>query len=413
MALDSIRIRLHLRGVRALGVRVDLPERLEVVVEDARRVVRCPERGFKTTKVHDRRDVRLRDLPVSGRPTTLIWRRRRFSCANCGERHVESHPEFVGRMTRRLAAGLVREARHVPVRELARRYGLGWHTVMAVLRARAETVARYRRRRPCRVLLVDETSLRRRHRYVTVIQNGTTGEVLAVVAHRNEAALSRFFIQQGRRWCGRVDVVVTDGSRSYAAAIGWHLSGATHVLDRFHAIRWFAAGLVEVRRRLQREGRPPGTQPAFEPSIFRGRFLQLRRADHLSATQEAALERVLAAHPDLARAWAMLQALHGIYQGADTDTAMEAIGRFTDLYAQDPPLPEFHDVVDTLLRHAPEILAFHTTGRASNGRIEGTNNKLGVLKHIAYGFTNVTNFAARALLLCPPLASSTPPSLAA
>ena len=32
-----------------------------------------------------------------------------------------------------------------------------------------------------------------------------------------------------------------------------HLGHATpHVLDRFHAVRWFASGLVEVRRRLQR-----------------------------------------------------------------------------------------------------------------------------------------------------------------
>ncbi len=28
----------------------------------------------------------------------------------------------------------------------------------------------------------------------------------------------------------------------------------------------------------------------------------------------------------------------------------------------------------------PEILAFRRTGRISNGRLEGTNNKLGVLK---------------------------------
>ena len=48
-----------------------------------------------------------------------------------------------------------------------------------------------------------------------------------------------------------------------------------------------------------------------------------------------------------------------------------------------------------------EIFAFHDADRATSGRIEGTNNKIGVLKRIAYGFINVTNFAARALLLTP------------
>ncbi len=59
-------------------------------------------------------------------------------------------------------------------------------------------------------------------------------------------------------------------------------------------------------------------------------------------------------------------------------------------------------MVNTLLKWAPEILAFHKTGRVSNGRLEGRNNKLGVLKRTAYGFVSVANFAARAILISPP-----------
>ena len=46
-----------------------------------------------------------------------------------------------------------------------------------------------------------------------------------------------------------------------------------------------------------------------------------------------------------------------------------------------------------------EILAWHSAGRPSNGRIEGTNNLLQVLRRVAHGFTNPTNFAARGLLV--------------
>jgi hypothetical protein len=42
----------------------------------------------------------------------------------------------------------------------------------------SDRVARQRRSRRFRVLLIDETSLRRRYRYVTVILNGDTGETL-------------------------------------------------------------------------------------------------------------------------------------------------------------------------------------------------------------------------------------------
>jgi transposase len=69
------------------------------------------------------------------------------------------------------------------------------------------------------------------------------------------------------------------------------------------------------------------------------------------------------------------------------------------------PVPEFKAVLKVLTKWLPEILAFHREGRITNGRLEGQNNKLGVLKRIAYGFVNADNFGARALLWCPPVPS--------
>ncbi|MPZ54386.1 MAG: hypothetical protein GEU79_16945 [Acidimicrobiia bacterium] len=60
----------------------------ESVVEaaDVRRVVRCPHCGFKTFRVHDRRQLRVVDPPRGAVPSPLMWIRRRFSCGECGER---------------------------------------------------------------------------------------------------------------------------------------------------------------------------------------------------------------------------------------------------------------------------------------------------------------------------------------
>ncbi|WP_419917651.1 hypothetical protein [Candidatus Poriferisocius sp.] len=66
----------------------------------------------------------------------------------------------------------------------ARCHKLSWHLVMGVLSAWAGLVADRHRRQTCRVLLVDETSMRKRHRYVTVLVNGDTGQTLAPVPHR-------------------------------------------------------------------------------------------------------------------------------------------------------------------------------------------------------------------------------------
>jgi transposase len=403
LAPDSMRVRLHLYRIRVVEVVIDLPERLDVVIRDLRSVVRCPFCGFKTTKVHDTRRVKLRDVPRGAQKVTLIWLRRRFECDDCGERHTETHPAIEGKMTTRLGRAIVTDARHLSITEIGRRYGLAWHTVMTLVKSWSQRLKDHRRKKRCRVLLVDETSLRRRHRYVTVVSNAETGEVLGVVRHRDFRALSTFLASQGQRWCRQVEVVVTDGSVSYRAAIERHLGHATHVVDRFHVVRWFAQGLIEVRRRVQRIDEE-GKSPVFSPVIFRTRYLQLARAEHLSSEQFARLSAALTEDPELWLAWKLLQQLYEIYDAEDEVEAAERVEEFVHAWSA-TEIPEFRSVLKALAKWLPEILAFHRCGRVTNGRLEGQNNKLGVLKRIAYGFVNADNFAARALLWCPPVTS--------
>ena len=132
---DVMSVRLHLSGVRVRGVLVDSVDRLEVEVESTREWSRCRHCGFRCYRVWDRRPKRVRDLEVSGRRTTLVWRRRRFWCGNCGERHLEDHDQFRAGLTRRLARRLVRDARVMSIRAVARHHGVGWHRIMGLVRA--------------------------------------------------------------------------------------------------------------------------------------------------------------------------------------------------------------------------------------------------------------------------------------
>ena len=114
---------------------------------------------------------------------------------------------------------------------------MGWHrNILRLVRAHSERVAQRRRARRCRVLLVDETSIRRRHRYVTVVACGESNKVLAMIPGRTKGSLTRFFRDQGPDWCRGVEIVVSDGSRSYQAAIAQYLPTARHVLDRFYVV---------------------------------------------------------------------------------------------------------------------------------------------------------------------------------
>ena len=396
MNRDVMSVRLWLPRIEVVEVVVDAPERLVVRVRSSVRRPKCAGCGTPSSRTHDRRDREVRDLEVSGRPVVLVFEQRRLVCEPCGARFAEKHPAFEGRVTARLARRLVADARAMTVNAAARRHKVDWRMVNALVVAWAGLVAARRRRRLCRVLLVDETSIRKRRRYVTVLVNGDTGEVLAMVPHRDAQALSGFLAAQGPKWCKGVKVVVSDGSKAYKAAIEARLGHARHVLDRFHVIRWFAAGLTAVRRDVQR--RPEGSVPVFDRDVFRARFLLMKRPDKLDAAERQRLEELFDKHPRLKAAWDALGELHGLYLAKDNKAALEALDRFADIYGSGL-IPEFSDTVDTFLAWHEQILGWHHTGRPSNGPIESTNNLLQVLRRKAHGFTNYTNFEARGLLL--------------
>ncbi len=145
MVKDAIGLRFWLPHVEVIGVLVDTPDELVAAVQSSERRPLCPNCGQRCERVHDRRDVKVRDLDSSGRSVTLVWKRRRLICDACGLRFSEHNPAFEGRLTTRLARQLVTDARDMTMSAVARRYGLSWHTIMALVRAYAGVLARHRR----------------------------------------------------------------------------------------------------------------------------------------------------------------------------------------------------------------------------------------------------------------------------
>ena len=83
-----------------------------------------------------------------------MWLRRRFDCEHCEHRWLEDHPEFDNKLTLRLARRLVVDAQVMAIRAVVRRHGVGWHAVMALVKAWSHLIVEHRRSQRCRVLSV-------------------------------------------------------------------------------------------------------------------------------------------------------------------------------------------------------------------------------------------------------------------
>ena len=254
--------------------------------------------------------------------------------------------------------------------------------------------------RPCRVLLVDETSIRRRHRYVTVVACGDSGKVLAMIPGRTKGSLARFFRDQGPQWCRQVEIVVSDGSRSYQAAIAQYLPAARHVLDRFHVVRWFTQGLTPVRRELQRRD-PHRRPPTFEPDLFRARFTLLRRADHLTEAHQTHLDRLFRrSSPSPYRVGRPLQELYQLYRSRRPRT--KPTRRSDGSPTSTPPARYPNTTKSWTPSSHGENRSWPTTPPNDGYPTDppkGSTTSYQVLRRVAHGFTNPNNYAARGILV--------------
>lgn len=192
---------VDLEGISVLGVEGDYREPLIVHFESRQAVVGCPECGV-VARVKDRPLVTLVDLPINGRPTSLVWHKRRFFCADalCSTR---SWTEQVSRVafarhltTDRAGRWLTRQIGQNgrSVQEIAEELGCAWHTVNdALLRYGEVLVDDEDRFGDVEALGLDEVLFvhdgpYRRLVFSTSIVDVQSGQLLDVVPGRSGAA---------------------------------------------------------------------------------------------------------------------------------------------------------------------------------------------------------------------------------
>jgi len=257
-------------------------------------------------RLHARRTVRVRDLPIGGRPVVLAWHKRVWRCGEpaCAvqtwtEQQAAIRPRAV--LTCRAWAEACRRVgkdAHA-VAAVARDLGVGWATVMrAVADHGTPLVEDPARLDGVAALGLDETGFLKATRlaptqWVTGLVDLEQGRLLDVVADRTRAAVYGWLHARPRDWLAQVATVALDPWRGYASALVASLGHATVVVDHFHAIRLANAVVDQVRRRVQQatlghRGRKP------DP-LYRIRKLLLTAAEQLTQRGRARLRTGLAA----------------------------------------------------------------------------------------------------------------------
>ena len=392
---------------------------LEQAVETTATTAWCEGCGV-AAKPHGRRLVRVRDLPSSGRPVTLLWLKRLWRCAEpeCTVRtwsevseHVRGRASLTER-ARREACRLVGED-GLDVAAVATTLGVGWHTVMRAVRDYGRPLVNDPARTSGVVAVgVDETaflaaSARSHTQFVTGIvampgPGRERAQLLDVVPGRSGSVVAQWMTAQDPAWRQQVTTASLDPFRGYATALRSSLPGAVRVLDAFHVVRLGQAAVDDVRRRRQQE--TLGRRGHREDPLYRGRRLLRRGFMTLNQRQWTRLELTLTVGDpsgQLTQAWMVAQELQLLYaRGRDLADAKHRLWRILDRCAR-ADVPELLRLARTLDAWSHELLAYWTTtGRrgVSNGPTEATNALIKKVKRVGHGFRNFDNYRLRLLL---------------
>lgn len=396
-----------------VGVQTEIDGEWWLYVQTVDRPVACPGCGVRATS-HGRRRVKVRDLPISGRGVVLCWAKRLWRCTDpdCETKTWSEESAAVepgGLLSVRAGVEICRlvGAEGVSVAAAARAFGVSWAAAMACVRRHGRPlVDDTDRTSSVTGLGVDETVFRhaartRRTAYVTGMVDVVSGVLLDVVEGRSGAVVVDWLDAQGPDWRAAVRVGTVDAFTGYANALAATLPDATIVLDCFHAIAIANRALDAVRRRVQHD--TLGHRGRRHDPLWRVRRLALMGAERLDETGWARLADGLdVGDPtgEMAAAWIAKEELRRVYKARDPHAARRALTRFYLHCAEHSDVPEILTLATTISTWQPAVLAYHDTGRASNGPTEAVNLLIEKTRRIGHGFRNFDNYRLRLLLAC-------------
>lgn len=346
---------------------------------------------------YDTRPARLwRHLDLGPWEIYLRMQLRRFPCPSCETVVTEAVPwaEHASTFTRDFEDVVSFFAQQTNQTVVSRVMNIAWPTVGNIIERTVDRRGTPLSKRKLRRLGVDEISYRRHHKYLTLVADHESGQIVWGGEGKSASTLDGFFEALGEEGRARVELVSMDMSAAFIASVRKRLPHATIVFDPFHVVKLANEAIDKVRRVQVRALAGKAQAGALKHT----RWILLKAPENLKPDEQIKLALLGGANRPLYRAYLLKEALRDVYA---TRTAADARRRLHAwlAWASRSRLPAFVKLARTLRKQFEGIVAAVEHG-LSNGRLEGINNKVRMLSHRAFGFHSAKALLALVFLCC-------------
>lgn len=358
-------------------------------VEANSRHVQCPCCGKKEAVLKGQKLRNLKMPPLGRKQAVLQVKMHRLWCKACDNIWWPALSFVKGkvRYTRAFALTVLDLLRFSTIKAVADFLHVSWNTVKDIHKAKLQTTYRHIKLADVKYLGIDEFSIRKNHRYMTVFVNLQNGRILHAVEGRAKDDVAPF-LKRIKRSAKKLRAISMDMSVSYTAAVKDNLPDIPVVFDRYHIMAIMNKHIDDLRREQQR------TLNKEDRQFIKGnRFLLLRNLDKVKDDDRIMLETLLQANAPLYEIHTMKEQLRLFWEQDSKGAATRFIVQWL-LNAMESDVKQLRSMASTLIDHFQGIVQYYPH-KITNGRLEGLNNKIKTMKRQAYGFRDMDYFKLR------------------
>lgn len=353
---------------------------LEVFIEMPVKEHRCPCCGHTTTYIKDYRLQTVKDLTVAGKPLIVTVRKRRYICKNCNSTFTEDNP-YIKRychFPQRFYLEALKETFDLQsFSAIARRFGA---SVTSIIRW-FDNINYPKAELPSCIAIDEFKGNAGGEKFQCNLADPVKHKIIDILPNRDSEDLYKHFLEYPYEKRAKVKKVVMDLSTLFRSVAKKIFPEAKIIADKFHVIRVVTNSLENVRKRIQKE-----FHEAKRKWFKRSHYLLLKKHESLTEEDIIELNRMLNSSHELEQAWVLKELFYEIFRKETRPEAKKELGNWLSL-ADELSIPEFQHCITTFTNWRTEIA--NIVGETiSNGFIEGSNNKIKVLKRISFGVQN-------------------------
>ncbi len=351
--------------------------------------------GFKTSLI---------TLPsISGFNAHLRLKKQRYYCRHCNKTFTLSTSIidrncFISKSTK-LSIALASEE-IASETTIARRFNVSHHTVSRIIDGFYHHYKPNKRSLPSNLCFDEFKSVKSSKGAMSFIFcNAQTGQVVDIVEDRRLESLIKYFLSYSKDARKAVKTIVIDIYQPYMTLIKTLFPNAEIILDRFHIVQLINRSLNRTRIELMKTDKlnynklkhywklllKDESDVDYVHSWYNLRYKKFMRESDI-------LDHLLSLD-------ATLTATYRLYQDIMSCVKYRKISKLKYLLENPDPLisQPMRTSIKTLLKH------FIYVGNAlrfpySNGRIEGLNNKIKVIKRVSFGYRSFYHFRNRIMI---------------